>query len=66
MIQLNNKEALEKLFSDAENLGDFLPTLNSCCFIINQSLKKVLNKAFTQKIFLNDLEDDFGTAASSL
>ena len=52
--------------SDTKNLKELLPTLNSCCFVVNQSLKKVLNKAFNEKAFLEDLDDDFSIAASAL
>lgn len=66
MLQLANRDELSKLLSDTKDLRELLPTLNSCCFIVNQSLKKVLNRAFKEKVFPDELEDDFAVAAATL
>ena len=66
IMQLTNREALNKLFSDPTDLKNLLPTLNGCCFAVNQSLKRVLNKAVDEKQFTTDLDTDFAQAASAL
>ena len=66
MIQLATKEELAKLFGDSTQLSQLLPALNGCCFVVNQSLKKVLSKAVSEKVYTNDLDADFAQAASSL
>ena len=49
MIQLSDRDSLTKLFSDTTNLKNLLPALNGCCFAVNQSMKRILNKALTLK-----------------
>jgi hypothetical protein len=66
IVQLTNREALNRLFSDTTDLKNLLPTLNGCCFAVNQSLKRVLNKAVSEKQFGTDLDTDFSQAASAL
>jgi len=66
VVQLTNREALNKLFSDVIDPKDLLPTLNGCCFAVNQSLKRVLNKAVSEKQFTTDLDTEFAQAASAL
>ena len=64
--QLSTREQLEKLFAEEDALKAILPTLNGCCFSVNQSLKRVLNKAIEEKSFATDLDSDFAKAASHL
>jgi len=42
MIRLADKNEMSKLFSDTAELKDLLPALNGCCFVVDQSLKRVL------------------------
>ena len=63
MITLASKDELAKLFTDCTQLGDLLPALNGCCFLINQSLKRVLSKAVREKEYSSDLDDKFRQAA---
>lgn len=42
MVMLADKSEMSKLFSDTAELKDLLPALNGCCFVVNQSLKRVL------------------------
>ena len=49
MITLASKDELAKLFTDCTQLGDLLPALNGCCFLINQSLKRVFSSQSGRK-----------------
>ena len=66
MIQLSDRDSLTKLFSDTNDLKTLLPALNGCCFVVNQSIKRILNKALTLKEYAPDLDTDFASAASDL
>lgn len=66
ILQLSDKIPLQRLFSGQSQLKDLLSTLNGCCFTVNQSLKRVLQKAIRQKEFSTDLDNEFSKNTSLL
>jgi len=52
MTKLADKNEMEKLFVDPSKLGgEVLVVLNSCCKTVNQSFKRVIATALSQKQF---------------
>ena len=64
--KLADEDALKSLFKKKDDLGNLLPVLNRCCFLINQSMKRVLTSAIKEKKFEVDLDDQFSKSVSQL
>ena len=66
MIQLADPEELRRLISNPDQLGNLLPVLNRCCFMINQSFKKTLSAIIKDKSVYPELDNEFAKSASLL
>ena len=56
MVKLSDRQQMEKLFSQPDKLDSLLVVLNTCCFVVNQSFKRVLNAAVSEKQFSEELD----------
>ena len=51
MTKLADKNEMQKLFVDPSKVQEVLLVLNSCCVAVNQSFKRVVATALSQKQF---------------